>query len=69
VLDQHAVVRAAADRGVAVQGVAPLRADDGRPPALMLGFARLPERRIAEAVRLLAQAAAATTPGHRPDGG
>jgi GntR family transcriptional regulator/MocR family aminotransferase len=68
-LDQHAVVRAAADRGVAVQGVAPPRTDDGRPPALMLGFARLPERRIAEAVRLLAQAAAATTPGHRPGGG
>jgi hypothetical protein len=29
----------------------------GGPPALVLGFARLPEHRIAEAVRLLAEAA------------
>jgi hypothetical protein len=30
----------------------------GGPPALVLGFARLPEHRIAEAVRLPAEAAA-----------
>jgi hypothetical protein len=35
----------------------------GGPPALVLGFARLPEHRIAEAVRLLAEAAAATWAG------
>jgi hypothetical protein len=33
------------------------------PPALVLGFARLLEHRIAEAVRLLAEAAAATRAG------
>jgi GntR family transcriptional regulator/MocR family aminotransferase len=46
---------------VAVEGVAPPRAAGG-PPALVLGFARLPEHQIAEAVRLLAEAAA-TVPG------
>jgi DNA-binding transcriptional MocR family regulator len=51
--DQHAVVEAAALRGVG-RGVTPPRG----PPALVLGFARLPEHRIAEAVRLLAEAAA-----------
>jgi DNA-binding transcriptional MocR family regulator len=58
--DEAAVVRAAAERGVAVEGAAPLRVASGGPPALVLGFARLPEHRIAEAVRLLAQAAATT---------
>jgi GntR family transcriptional regulator / MocR family aminotransferase len=62
-LDEAAVVAAAAERGVAVEGVAPLRIAGG-PPALVLGFARLPEHRIAEAVRLLAEAA--RRPGHRP---
>jgi GntR family transcriptional regulator / MocR family aminotransferase len=56
-LDQDAVVRAAAERGVAVQAAAPPRAGRERPPALMLGFARLPEHRVADAVRLLAEAA------------
>jgi GntR family transcriptional regulator / MocR family aminotransferase len=55
--DEAAVVEAAAERGVAVEGVAPLRIAGGGPPALVLGFARLPEHRIAEAVRLLADAA------------
>jgi DNA-binding transcriptional MocR family regulator len=57
--DQHAVVEAAALRGVG-RGVTPPRG----PPALVLGFARLPEHRIAEAVRLLAEAA--RRPRHRP---
>src|SRR4029453_16635502 len=56
-LDRDAGVRAAAERGVAVQAAAPLRAGRDRPPALMLGFARLAEHRIADAVRLLAEAA------------
>jgi GntR family transcriptional regulator / MocR family aminotransferase len=55
--DEAAVVEAAAERGVAVEGVAPLRIAGGGPPALVLGFARLPEHRLAEAVRLLAEAA------------
>ena len=59
--DQNAVVEAAAERGVAVEGVAPPGAAGG-PPALVLGFARLPEHQLAEAVRLLAEAAA-TVPG------
>ena len=54
--DEAAVVEAAAERGVAVEGVAPLRIAGGGPPALVLGFARLPEHRLAHAVRLLAQA-------------
>jgi DNA-binding transcriptional MocR family regulator len=58
--DEAAVVEAAAQRGVAVDGVAPLRIAGGGPPALVLGFARLPERRIAEAVRLLAEATVTT---------
>jgi GntR family transcriptional regulator/MocR family aminotransferase len=60
--DQAAVIKAAAERGVAVEGVAPLRVASDGPPALVLGFARLPEHRIAEAVRLLAEAAATTRP-------
>jgi GntR family transcriptional regulator/MocR family aminotransferase len=68
-LDQDAVVQAAAERGVAVQAAAPLRAGRDRPPALMLGFARLPEHRIAEAVRLLAEAASAQAGSQAPRGG
>jgi DNA-binding transcriptional MocR family regulator len=56
-VDEAAVVAAAADRSVAVEGVANLRIAGGGPPALVLGFARLPEPRIAAAVRLLAEAA------------
>jgi GntR family transcriptional regulator / MocR family aminotransferase len=63
-LDEAAVVAAAAERGVAVEGVAPLRIAGGGPPALVLGFARLPEHRIADAVRLLAEAARRSR--HRP---
>jgi hypothetical protein len=50
---------------VAVEGVAPLRIAAGGPPALVLGFARLPEHRIAEAIRLLAGATTMTGPGRR----
>jgi GntR family transcriptional regulator/MocR family aminotransferase len=63
--DEAAVVEAAAERGVAVEGVAPLRIAAGGPPALVLGFARLPEHRIAEAIRLLAGATTMTGPGRR----
>jgi GntR family transcriptional regulator/MocR family aminotransferase len=41
-LDQDAVVRAAAERGVAVQAAAPLRAGRDRPPALMLASPAAP---------------------------
>jgi GntR family transcriptional regulator / MocR family aminotransferase len=58
-LDEAAVVAAAAARGLAVEGVAPLRIDTPGPPALVLGFARLPEHRAPGAARLLAAAVAA----------
>jgi GntR family transcriptional regulator/MocR family aminotransferase len=58
--DEVAVVEAAAERGVAVDGIAPMRIAGGGPPALVLGFARLPEHRIVEAIRLLAEATATT---------
>jgi hypothetical protein len=51
---------------VAVEGVAALRVASGGPPALMLGFARLPKHRIAQAVRLLAEAITMTRPGSPP---
>jgi GntR family transcriptional regulator / MocR family aminotransferase len=60
-VDEAAVVEAAADHGVAVEGVAPLRSGGG-PSALVLGYARLPEHRITQAVQLLAAAAATTRP-------
>jgi DNA-binding transcriptional MocR family regulator len=60
--DEAAVVAGAAERGVAVEGVEPLRMASGGPPALVLGFARLPEQRIAEAIRLLADATATVHP-------
>jgi GntR family transcriptional regulator / MocR family aminotransferase len=56
--DQHAVVEAAALRGVG-RGVTPPRGG----PGLVLGFARLPEHRIAAVVRLLAEAAGVTRAG------
>jgi GntR family transcriptional regulator / MocR family aminotransferase len=66
--DEADVVEAAAERGVAVEGVAPLRIAAGGPPALVLGSARLPEHRIAEAIRLLAEATTMTGPGRRRPG-
>ena len=59
--DEAAVIKAAAGLGVAVEGVAPLRIAGGGPPALVLGYARLPEHRITRAVQLLADAAATTS--------
>lgn len=64
-LEEASVVMAAAERGVAVDRAAPLRVERGGAPALVLGFARLPEHRIAQAVRLLAEAAATA---RRPTG-
>ena len=56
--DQDDVIAAAAEHGVAVEGAAPLHAAGAGPPALVLGFACLPEHRIPQAVRLLAEAVA-----------
>ena len=47
---------AAAARGIAVDQVAPMRAAPGGPPALVLGYARLPEHHLTHAGQLLAHA-------------
>ena len=54
--DEAATVLAAAERGVAVAGVTPMRVRTPGPPALVLGYARLSERHAAEAVFRLAEA-------------
>jgi DNA-binding transcriptional MocR family regulator len=64
--DEAEVVARAAALGVAVQGVAPMRVRRPGPPAIVVGYARLPEHRLGEAVDLLAravQAAVRTGPG------
>ncbi|GAA2830477.1 PLP-dependent aminotransferase family protein [Kitasatospora paracochleata] len=53
--DEAAVVAAAAERGLRVEPVAPMRLAPGGP-ALALGYAGLPEHRLREAAALLAQA-------------
>ncbi|MEU6041602.1 PLP-dependent aminotransferase family protein [Actinomadura sp. NPDC047616] len=57
--DEEAVVASAARAGVAVAGAAPMwsaaRAGQA-PPALVLGYARLPEARLARAAELLGRA-------------
>ena len=69
--EEAEVAAAAAARGIAVDQVAPMRAAPGGPPALVLGYARLPEQHLTGAARLLAdavhaaQARAATTNGPR----
>ena len=55
-LDEAAVVKAAAERGVAIDGLAPYRiSGDGRP-GLIFGYAALGEPALIEGVRLLADA-------------
>ncbi|GAA1069836.1 PLP-dependent aminotransferase family protein [Kitasatospora arboriphila] len=57
---ERPVVEAAAARGVRVEPVAPTRLTAPGPPALVLGHAALPERRLARAAQLLAEAVAET---------
>ncbi|WP_433181143.1 PLP-dependent aminotransferase family protein [Actinoallomurus sp. CA-150999] len=54
--DEAEVVARAAALGVAVEGVAPMRLGHPGPPAIVVGYARVPERRLTEAVNLLARA-------------
>jgi GntR family transcriptional regulator/MocR family aminotransferase len=54
--DEERVVARAAELGVAVEGVASMRVCRPGPPAFVVGYARLPERRLTEAVDLLATA-------------
>ncbi|WP_431681991.1 PLP-dependent aminotransferase family protein [Kitasatospora sp. KL5] len=55
---EEAVVAAAAARGLRVEPVAPTRLAVPGPPALVLGYAGLPERALARAAALLAEAVA-----------
>ena len=54
--DETAVVTGAAALGVAVAGVSPMRVHHPGPPAIVIGYARLTEHRLTEAVALLASA-------------
>jgi len=63
-VDESAVVRAAAERGVGVQGLALHRFSPGGPPGLLLGYGKLAEPAIEQGVRLLAEALAAVAAGH-----
>ncbi|GLY84821.1 PLP-dependent aminotransferase family protein [Actinoallomurus iriomotensis] len=65
--DEAAVVAGAAALGVAVEGVAPMHVGRPGPPAIVVGYARLAEHRLAEAVGLLARAVAGARPGRRDD--
>ncbi|MFB4291651.1 PLP-dependent aminotransferase family protein [Nonomuraea sp. ATR24] len=48
--DEDEVVEAALELGLSAEAVAPMRSSAG-PPAVVIGFARVPARRAAEAVR------------------
>ncbi|GAA0356398.1 PLP-dependent aminotransferase family protein [Actinoallomurus spadix] len=70
--DEAGVVTRAAALGVAVHGVAPMRLRHPGPPAIVVGYARLPEHRLTEAVDLLAQAVSPERPNRlcrRPERG
>jgi GntR family transcriptional regulator/MocR family aminotransferase len=54
--DEPALVAAAAERGVGVEGLALHRFNPGGPPGLVLGFGCLSEPAIDRGVRLLAEA-------------
>lgn len=54
--DEAALVGAAAERGVGLEGLALHRFDAAGPPGLVLGFACLSEPAIETGVRLLAEA-------------
>jgi GntR family transcriptional regulator/MocR family aminotransferase len=55
-LHEAAVVQAAADRGVAVDGLAPHRISGEGRPGLIFGYAALGEHALTEGVRLVAEA-------------
>ncbi len=65
-IDEAAVVDAAARRGLAVDGLARYRLGGAGRPGLVIGYAALSERDIADGVRLLAEAIAASESANRP---
>jgi GntR family transcriptional regulator / MocR family aminotransferase len=58
--DEHAVVEAARARGVGLSGLSEHRVEPG-PPALLLGYGRIPEPAIEAAVRALADGLSVAT--------
>jgi GntR family transcriptional regulator / MocR family aminotransferase len=58
-VDEAALLAAAAERGVGMEGFAWHRFRDGGPPGVLLGFGNLSEPAIEQGVRLLAEAYAA----------
>ena len=62
-VDEAAVVRAAAARGIGVEGLARFRATPAAgPPSLVMGYANLPEPAIVRAVAELAGVVAGLAP-------
>jgi len=57
--DEPALLRAAAERGVGLEGLSLHRFTPAGPPGLLLGYGNLSEPAIARGVRLLAEAYAA----------
>jgi len=55
-VDEPGLIAAAADRGVALEGLALHRFKPGGPPGLVLGFGGLPEPAIEQGIRLVAEA-------------
>jgi GntR family transcriptional regulator / MocR family aminotransferase len=55
-IDEAALVAAAAERGVGLDGLSLHRFSPGGPPGLVLGFACLPEPAMERGIRLLAEA-------------
>jgi GntR family transcriptional regulator / MocR family aminotransferase len=65
-LDEAAVVAAAAQRGLRLNGVAQYRLRAGGPGGLIFGYATQSERTIAEGMAILADAVADVRSRHRP---
>jgi DNA-binding transcriptional MocR family regulator len=60
-VDERRLVRAAAGRGVGVEGLALHSHAAGPEPALVLGYGNLPEPAIEQGVKLLGEALQETT--------
>jgi GntR family transcriptional regulator/MocR family aminotransferase len=65
-VDENAVVAAAAERGVAVEGIGRYRLAPGGPGALLFGYGTLEEPRLELGVRLVADALTAAAPPAPP---
>jgi GntR family transcriptional regulator / MocR family aminotransferase len=60
-VDEAALLAAAAERGVGMEGLSWHRFRDGGPPGVLLGYGNLPPPAIEQGVRLLAEAYAAVS--------